>query len=206
MNEVKLIILSPEKIEIPVDELCARLHMPRECFPEELSVQIEAVRRRTECKCAYMETSFSVDNDTVLFPFAKVRSRSLVTFLRPYESCVFTAVTLGMGVERYLASFPEDSTSVKMIADAAASAFIEGACNTTQEMLADVFGELPSRFSPVYGDLPLEFQPMLLSELKAGRFLGISLNASLMMTPQKSVTAIIGVKNERSTTKDQSRD
>ena len=52
------------------------------------------------------------------------------------------------------------------------------------------------RFSPGYGDLPLSVQPTVLAALDAQRRLGITLSSSLLMTPTKSVTAIIGMFKE----------
>lgn len=48
------------------------------------------------------------------------------------------------------------------------------------------------RFSPGYGDWPIQAQPEMLRLAKAHE-IGISLTSSLMLTPRKSVTAIIGL-------------
>ena len=48
------------------------------------------------------------------------------------------------------------------------------------------------RFSPGYGDLSLEVQKEIFSLLDCPRKIGVSLGDSLLMTPSKSVTAIIG--------------
>lgn len=50
---------------------------------------------------------------------------------------------------------------------------------------------LTRRFSPGYGDFELKEQKNILKVLKADR-LGISLTESLLMLPEKSVTAIMG--------------
>ena len=50
-----------------------------------------------------------------------------------------------------------------------------------------------TRFSPGYGDLPLSTQPVLLGALDAGRLLGITLSPALLMSPTKSVTAVVGL-------------
>ena len=44
----------------------------------------------------------------------------------------------------------------------------------------------------VYGDLPLDVQPRLLASAGADR-IGVGLTPSLLMTPQKSVSAIVGI-------------
>ena len=53
------------------------------------------------------------------------------------------------------------------------------------------------RFSPGYGDLPLEFQKDIFRLLECPRRIGISLGESLLMTPSKSVTAIIGFGDKK---------
>ena len=47
-----------------------------------------------------------------------------------------------------------------------------------------------------YGDMPLSAQPVLLATLDAQRKLGITLSKSLLMTPTKSVTAVVGLFGE----------
>lgn len=49
------------------------------------------------------------------------------------------------------------------------------------------------RFSPGYGDLPLALQPDLLNFLNAQRWVGITVGETLLMSPMKSVTAIMGI-------------
>ena len=49
------------------------------------------------------------------------------------------------------------------------------------------------RYSPGYGDLPLTLQSSLLALLDAPRQVGLCASASHILTPRKSVTAILGV-------------
>ena len=51
------------------------------------------------------------------------------------------------------------------------------------------------RFSPGYGDLPLSLQEELLSAVEAGKRIGLATTAGYMLTPMKSVTAIIGLQD-----------
>ena len=51
------------------------------------------------------------------------------------------------------------------------------------------------RFSPGYGDVPLELQRDIFRVLDCPRKIGLTLNGSLLMTPSKSVTAVIGLGN-----------
>ncbi len=52
---------------------------------------------------------------------------------------------------------------------------------------------LRPRFSPGYGDLPLAVQREFMTLLDCAHLIGINLNESLLMSPSKSVTAIIGI-------------
>ena len=75
---------------------------------------------------------------------------------------------------------------------AVGSSAIECFCDTKTEK----FGPKNRRFSPGYGDLDLKYQPLILNELSALKHTGITLLENLMMTPSKSVTAIIGIEKE----------
>ena len=56
---------------------------------------------------------------------------------------------------------------------------------------------LRPRFSPGYGDLPLVVQKEFMTLLDCAHLIGINLNESLLMSPSKSVTAVIGMYQER---------
>ena len=68
------------------------------------------------------------------------------------------------------------------------------------ENFCQILGEAKSgarlrpRFSPGYGDLPLEMQKDIFSLLGCPSNVGITLNESLIMSPSKSVTAIVGIE------------
>ena len=50
------------------------------------------------------------------------------------------------------------------------------------------------RFSPGYGDFPLDFQRDIFATMSLAKNIGITLNNSLLMSPSKSVTAVIGIE------------
>ena len=52
---------------------------------------------------------------------------------------------------------------------------------------------LSARFSAGYGDVPLELQRDIFALLDCPRRIGLTLNESLLMSPSKSVTAIVGI-------------
>lgn len=111
------------------------------------------------------------------------------------------AVTIGMGVERELRRLSLTNGLDHALFDAAATTLVEQAADAAESTIAARARELglfaTTRFSPGYGDMPLETQPTLLDTLDAHRRLGITLSPSLLMTPTKSVTAVVGLFKRR---------
>lgn len=110
-------------------------------------------------------------------------------------SAVLMAATLGNEVEALIRRAQVKSMADAVILDACASAAIENVCDN---LCADIEKELSpqyltDRFSPGYGDLPLTQQGELFRVLDVTRRIGVTLSASGLMLPQKSVTAILGV-------------
>ena len=116
------------------------------------------------------------------------------------EGCSRAAVmcaTLGAGVDRLLRVSQIADMSRAVVLDSRAAAAIEQVCDEVERRIADGFpGQyLTFRFGPGYGDYPLSTQKHLLRLLDAPRKIGLSLNDSLLLTPTKSVTAVIGLSD-----------
>ena len=79
--------------------------------------------------------------------------------------------------------------------DCCASAAVEAVCDQIEGELQGKFPgcSFPFRFSPGYGDLPLDIQGELLALLDAPRRVGLCATSNHLLTPRKSVTAILGV-------------
>ena len=108
------------------------------------------------------------------------------------------AVTVGMDVERELRRLAVVDPVEQVVFDSAGTCVVERAADACESRLvAAAAGRglyTSYRFSPGYGDLPLSCQPVLLDSIDARRRLGITLNPqTLLMTPTKSVTAIVGM-------------
>jgi hypothetical protein len=74
---------------------------------------------------------------------------------------------------------------------------VEALCDEFCRLMAiESKRELRPRFSPGYGDLPLELQRDIFRLLEPSRRIGVVLNDSLLMSPSKSVTAIIGIEKD----------
>ena len=118
-----------------------------------------------------------------------------VKMLHECDTAVLLCCTLGIAFEQRLKAVERRDMGEAAILDACGSAWVETGCDMAQEEIAERFAPrfLTDRFSPGYGDLPLSLQPAVLGALDAERRLGIHLSDSFLMTPAKSVTAVIGV-------------
>lgn len=117
------------------------------------------------------------------------------TMLRACDTAVLLCCTLGMAFERRLRATERRDMGEAVILDACGSSWVEAGCDMAEAEIAERFAPrfLTDRFSPGYGDLPLSLQPAVLAALDAERRLGIHLSDSFLMTPSKSVTAVVGV-------------
>ena len=125
---------------------------------------------------------------------------SIAEHLDGARSATLMAVTIGMGIERELRRLSLTNALDHALFDAAATTLVEQAAADAEELVRARAREqgrfANARFSPGYGDLPLACQGVLLDALDARRRLGITLSPSLLMTPTKSVTAVIGIFDE----------
>lgn len=127
----------------------------------------------------------------------KLTGKDIVKHLEGCQKVVIMAATLGAGVDQLLRQLQISNMPKALLTDAMAGAAIEQICNDIQE---EIRLQLPDfrqtwRFSPGYGDLPLEIQDTLLSVVEAGKRIGLVTTKSQMLSPVKSVTAIIGLQD-----------
>lgn len=151
------------------------------------------------CKTCRGEFPVSINGDTVSLGFASVRSRALAKNLSGCSRAVIFASTVGIELDRAIARYGIESPTKALMLQAIGAERIEALCNELsrelEEQAAKEECSLAPRFSPGYGDLPLELQRDIFGVLDCGRRIGLMLNESLLMSPSKSVTAIIGIKN-----------
>lgn len=120
--------------------------------------------------------------------FDSVGSKDLKKHLEGCNKVILFAATVGIGIDRLIARYASVSPTKSLLFQAIGAERIEALCD---EFNSEFVG---SRFSPGYGDLPLEFQKEIFKVLDCPKRIGLTLNESMLMSPTKSVTAIIGVK------------
>lgn len=129
--------------------------------------------------------------------FAETASRGLFKNLAGCGSAVLFAATVGLEVDRLIARYGRISPARALLFEAIGTERIESLCDVFSEDMRRqaqaAGGDTRPRFSPGYGDLPLALQRDIFHALDCARKIGLTLNDSLMMSPAKSVTAIIGI-------------
>lgn len=147
-------------------------------------------------KVCYDIVSVSVDADIVDMDFACAHSKDLAKNLRGCDKAVIFAATVGTGIDRLIAKYNRISPARALCLQAIGSERVESLCDAFEEKIKKEISDgevfFRPRFSPGYGDLSLEIQKEIFSLLDCPRKIGISLGDSLLMSPSKSVTAIIG--------------
>ncbi len=185
-----------EALHPAAEELAARLRVPigyRDAEIDALEKELKEVLQVGMC-AAHMPI-LKNENGYIELPAFSVKSTALSKNLADCREVYLMAVTLGMRAERWLHRLSVLSPAKHFAADALASAYAEAAAEYANRALA-VDHTLTRRFSPGYGDLPLSIQPQMISATNANKYLHISVNESLLMIPQKSITAIIGIRSE----------
>ena len=132
----------------------------------------------------------------------EIRSRALARNLRGCSQAYLMAATLGMGPDRLITRASVSQMSRAVILQAAAAAMIEAWCDEVNRMIireASSQGlHCRPRFSPGYGDFSIDHQRDFAQILRLQKEIGLSLTQTLLMMPSKSVTAVIGLSDEKS--------
>ena len=156
---------------------------------------LRLVKKTARCRYCYMLTPVRFGKSGCCdVGFGEFTSLDLFKNLQNCTGAYVFAVTLGVEIDRLIAKQKVISRAQMFIVDAISSAFAESFCGAVDRLLRTGKKCRP-RFSPGYGDLPLSVQPQLLRAIEACK-IGIALNDSLLMSPWKSITAIMGVLDE----------
>ena len=146
---------------------------------------IDEVREKLSYKVCYSEFDMPIETE----------SKLLLKNIENCSSVIIFAATIGVEIDRLISKYSRISPSRALMMQAIGAERIEALCD---EFCRDFENErkvnLTPRFSPGYGDLPIEVQKNIFDILDCSRKIGITLNDSFLMSPSKSVTAIIGIK------------
>lgn len=179
----------------------------RECLryagtsPEKISAEeqalFEACRREVEGRLTYKicwgRFPLKEEGDTLAFGSLRTDSAALRKNLEGCREVIVFAATVGLEIDRLIRRYTTLSPAKALFFQAIGAERIESLCDACCAAWKAEGLRLRPRFSPGYGDLPLELQRDVFCVLDCPRKIGLSLNESLLMSPSKSVTAIVGI-------------
>lgn len=145
-------------------------------------------------KACYAEYEI-VRGERLNLGFAETNSKSLAKNLEGCKRLVLFAATVGAGVDRLIVKYEKLSPARAVILQAMGAAAIECWCDDLNARITAKYGATKPRFSCGYGDLPIQLQSDIFAALSVTKHLGVTLSDNMFMTPTKSVTAIIGIKD-----------
>lgn len=143
----------------------------------------------------YGEYPLKFVGEKIDLTFCSVLSSDLSKALNGCQSFVLFCATIGVGIDRLITKYSHLSPTKALIFQAIGTERIESLCNLFNSEIKQKYKFVKPRFSPGYGDLPLELQTDVFNALNCSK-IGVTLNKSLLMSPSKSVTAIIGIASD----------
>ena len=145
-------------------------------------------------KVCYLPLEVKTEGENCDFGFFSVKSKALAKNLGNAQKAVLFAATVGVGIDRLISKYGALSPTKAVLFQAIGAERIEALCDTFCLDMQSRTGlyALP-RFSPGYGDFNLKSQKDILGVLDSQKLIGLTLNESLVMSPSKSVTAVMGL-------------
>lgn len=143
----------------------------------------------------------ALGDDRISIGQMEIKSKSLAKNMKGCKEAVLLGATLGTGVDILMRRASLTDMAKAVVLQACAAAMLEEYLDERQEEIAgELAGEgkyLRPRFSPGYGDFSIKHQGEILSMLEAPKKIGLTMTEGCMLTPVKSVTAVIGISTSK---------
>ena len=158
---------------------------------------VEICKPKLSYNACYSEFDVKIEGCSCDLGFARVDSRDLARRLAGCSRIVLFAATVGLGIDRMILRYGKSEPSLALAISAVGTERAEALCDSLCRHLRLDYAargmSLTPRYSPGYGDVPLSLQRDIFAALGCERRIGLTLNDSRVMSPSKSVTAIIGI-------------
>lgn len=133
-------------------------------------------------------------NDTNL----KLYGNDIKNHLEGCDSAILMCATISSGVDRVIRMAEISDMAKALILDVLSSVAIENVCNQIDGIIKEEYPQYYQtwRFSAGYGDFPIDIQRDFLNVLNAPKKIGLCVTDTNIMTPRKSVTAVMGLSEK----------
>lgn len=163
--------------------------VPDEPLLQQMSALAQELQARIQPRFAWRSFPLTANSE-----FQIPNSELAQSVLTGCTTAAVLVCTLGAEFDLWMKQLQLRDMGRAVMLDALGSAYVEAGCDSAEDAIRARFPGmyLTDRFSPGYGDLPLDAQPGLATLAGAGR-IGVTVTDSMLMNPQKSITAIVGV-------------
>ena len=147
-------------------------------------------------RVCYLQTE--LDAFYKLCPQAK-ESKDFAKWTDGCEEILLFCATVGLDIDRKIAQYSRLSPAKAVLAQAIGAERIESLCDVFCQDMEKEYGKITARYSAGYGDFSLSAQREIFSLLQCEKHIGLTLTQSLLMSPTKSVSAIVGINPKKET-------
>lgn len=199
-----MLINLPDSLEIAVTQQdvayylgYGKLHAPDERVALMIDESIEEMKKVFRPAWRFQDFDLTVDGENISFADLNFSSRDLSRNLKNCTKLILAGVTSGAQVDSLIRRTQMIDAAKASVMQGCGAAFAENTIEALNDYIsaqAKIAGfRSRPRFSPGYGDVPLEFQKEFFRLLPLAK-IGLSLMDTLIMAPEKSVTAFIGLE------------
>ena len=200
-NTVYSHVFNGENINPPRKEILRYMA----CKEEDSNIQnlldkfLPLVKMTALPKGSYAFFDLEKGKDAVFIEKESLKSKALFKNLMSSDSAILFSLTLGIGIDRLISKYSVLSPASALCINGIATALIEEYANVFYSEIKEILKSenlfLMPRFSPGYADFDLKNQNLFIKLTNAEKICGINLTDGYMMTPSKSITAIMGVSD-----------
>ena len=175
--------------------------VPEEKVSELIQKGAEEMRNVMNPQSVFEVFSLELNEERQEISFADVtiKSRDLMNNLKACRKVALMACTIGPQADALIRRNSSLNPVYASILQATGAMYIEEVVDFTNAEIKKIAGEqglrTRPRYSPGYGNVPLEIQREFFRLLPCTR-IGLTLMDTLIMAPEKSVTAFVGMMQE----------
>ncbi|OOO00040.1 MAG: hypothetical protein ATN35_09450 [Epulopiscium sp. Nele67-Bin004] len=187
-------------------EVLRYMSMPYEQADDDMKADILDTYEQLKQKCApkvlleLFDISHTDNGIVISTNNFYIEGQDILRTMKNANKMYVMVATLGMGADMFIRQTQSLSMSQALIVNSCCNVLIESVCDNAEREIIEKLNDnehLTMRYSPGYGDVPLTIQDGILAMMMAGKRIGLSTTKSGMLVPTKSVTAFIGVSNQK---------
>ncbi len=169
------------------------------CYNQNVDAALEAlvdvcIKEVKECATpAFVSKKVKLNKNPLMIADTNISLAygDLDKLLEHCEECVIVAITLGQNIERKTKYYAHSDMAKMSVFDAVSSAYVEEVCDQFEEKLC--LPQRTMRFCPGYGDVDIALNRELANLLQCDKHIGLFVQESNILLPQKSMIGIIGI-------------